>query len=30
MQFMAQTLGGEVKHADMREFGKTEIDVNTA
>ena len=29
MQFMAQTLGGEVKHADMREFGKTEIDVNT-
>mgnify|MGYP000048993784 CR=1 FL=1 len=29
MQFMAQTLGGEVQHATMREFGKTEIDVNT-
>lgn len=26
---MAQTLGGEVQHATMREFGKTEIDVNT-
>ena len=24
MQFMAQTLGGEVQHATMREFGKTE------
>ena len=30
MQFMAQTLGGDVRHATMREFGKTEIDVNTA
>lgn len=30
MQFMAQTLGGEVEQADMREFGKTAISVNTA
>ena len=29
MQFMAQTLGGEVKHADRREFGKTETTVDT-
>ena len=29
MQFMAQTLGGEVKHADRREFGKTETTVET-
>ena len=30
MQFMAQTLGGEVRHADRREFGKTETDVDTS
>ena len=30
MQFMAQTLGGKVESAEMREFGKTPIDVNTA
>ena len=29
MQFMAQTLGGEVKHADHREFGKTKTVVDT-
>lgn len=29
MQFMAQTLGGEVKQANRREFGKTPIDVDT-
>lgn len=30
MQFMAQTLGGTVEHAEMREFGKTAVTVNTA
>ncbi|MCH4167433.1 MAG: glutamine-hydrolyzing GMP synthase [Megasphaera sp.] len=30
MQFMAQTLGGKVSSANMREFGKTAITVNTA
>lgn len=30
MQFMAQTLGGTVEHAEMREFGKTPVTVNTA
>lgn len=29
MQFMAQTLGGKVEQADMREFGKTAINVDT-
>ena len=29
MQFMAQTLGGDVQHAERREFGKTETDVDT-
>lgn len=28
MQFMAQTLGGNVKQADTREFGKTKTQVN--
>lgn len=30
MQLMAHTLGGEVKSADAREFGKTPVKVNTA
>lgn len=30
MQFMAHTLGGEVKQAEVREFGKTPIKVNTS
>ena len=29
MQFMAHTLGGEVKSADNREFGKTPTKVDT-
>ena len=29
MQLMAHTLGGEVKSADAREFGKTPVTVNT-
>ena len=30
MQFMAQTLGGKVQSAEMREFGKTPVTVNTS